>query len=160
MPLSSDEQIHLTAAQGFLALGMLLEGNNTLDDIDPFCRHLSQVLAVRVKVSQALERWELMQAVAKRMVEYDPDDSGWWVLWAQVTSKAESIEAGKLILVNALERHPLDAGVHFNLACYECRLENMDDAKYHLKRCFELDPSWRAMALGDERLEALWEALS
>jgi hypothetical protein len=42
-----------------------------------FRRHLPEVLAVRVKVYQALERWGLMQAVAKRMVEYDPDGVGW-----------------------------------------------------------------------------------
>ena len=56
-----------------------------------------------------------MQAVAKRMVEYDPDDSGWWVLWAQATSKAESVEAGRLILLNALERHAHDLGVRTRL---------------------------------------------
>jgi hypothetical protein len=35
---------------------------------------------VRVKIYQALEAWDLMEVVAKRMVEYDPDDSGWWIL--------------------------------------------------------------------------------
>ena len=117
------------------------------------------MLAVRVRVYQALERWELMQAVAKRMVEYDPDDSGWWVLWAQATSRAESIDAGRLILVNALERHPHDAGVHFNLACYECGLGNMERTKGRLERCFDLDPNRRLVALEDERFEALWESL-
>jgi len=54
-----------------------------------------------------------MQVVAKRMVEYDPDAAGWWILWAQATSKADSIEAGRLILVNALERYSHDAGGTF-----------------------------------------------
>jgi len=49
------------------------------------------------------------------MVGYDPDDAGWWILWAQATSKAESIDAGRLILVNALERHPHDASVRQEL---------------------------------------------
>lgn len=107
----------------------------------------------------SLERWDLMEVAAKRMVEYDPDDAQWWVLWAQATSKAESIEAGRLILVNALERHAHDAGVCFNLACYECSLGNIERTKECLKRCFEIDPSWKIVALEDERFEAMWESL-
>ncbi len=81
------------------------------------------------------------------------------VLWAQATSKVESIEAGRLILVNALDRHAHDAGVHFNLACYECGLGNIERTKACLKTCFDLDPSWRLVALEDERFEALWDSL-
>jgi len=82
MPLSPDNYILLNAAQGFIKMGSYMDAEAALDDIDPFCRHLPEVLAVRVRVYQALERWELMQAVAKRMVEYDPDDAGWWVsIW-------------------------------------------------------------------------------
>jgi len=35
MPLSPDEQLHLNVAQGFLDLGMFMEANDALDDIDP-----------------------------------------------------------------------------------------------------------------------------
>ena len=159
MSLSPDEQIHLTAAEGFIELGMYLDADAALDDIDPMCRHLPEVLAVRVKAYQALESWELMEVVAKKLVEYDPDDAGWWILWAQATSRAESIEAGRLILVNALERHAHDAGVNFNLACYECSLGNIERTKECLKRCFDIDPSWKLVALEDERFEALWGSL-
>jgi hypothetical protein len=36
--------------QGFVSLGMFLEANAALDDIDPACRHLPEVLAVRLKI--------------------------------------------------------------------------------------------------------------
>ena len=80
-------------------------------------------------------------------------------MWAQATSKAESVEAGRLILVNALDRHAHDAGVYFTLACYECGLGNMERTKECLKTRFELDPNWRIVALEDERFEALWDSL-
>jgi tetratricopeptide (TPR) repeat protein len=159
MPLSPDDDILLNAAEGFIKLKSYLDADAALDDIDPFCRHLPEVLAVRVRVYQALERWELMEGVAKRMVEYIPDDAGWWILWAQATSHANSVEAARLILVNALEHHEEDAGVHFNLACYECGLENMERTKECLKRCFDLDPSWRILALEDEDLKPLGDSL-
>ena len=117
------------------------------------------MLAVRIQIYQALEKWDLMEVVAKKLVEDDPDDVAWWILWAQATSRASSLEAGRLILVNALEHHEHDAGVHFNLACYECQLGNIQGAKDHLKTCFDIDPSWRLTALEDQRFEALWESL-
>ena len=46
MSLSPDEQIHLTAAEGFIGLGMYLDADAALDDIDPLCRHLLEVLAI------------------------------------------------------------------------------------------------------------------
>jgi len=159
MPLEPDQQLYLTVAAGFVELGMFLDAEAALDDIDAFCRGLPEVLAVRMKIYQALERWELMQAAAKRMVEYDPDDAQWWVLWAQATRHSSSVEAARLILVNALERHAHDAGIHFNLACYECQLGNIDGAKEHLKTCFDFDPSMRLKALVHEDLQPMWESL-
>jgi len=50
MPLSPDENIHLIAAEGFIGLGMYMDADAALDDIDPFCRPLPEVLAVRVQV--------------------------------------------------------------------------------------------------------------
>jgi hypothetical protein len=35
---------------------MYLDADVALDDIDPYCRRLPEVLAVRVKIYQALER--------------------------------------------------------------------------------------------------------
>ena len=45
MPLSPDEHIHLTAAEGFLSLGTYLDADAALGDIDPYCRHPPEVLA-------------------------------------------------------------------------------------------------------------------
>jgi hypothetical protein len=37
---------------------MYLDANAALDDIDPLCRHFQEVLAVRVKLYQALAQWD------------------------------------------------------------------------------------------------------
>ena len=61
MPLEPEEQQHVTAAQGYVELGMYLDADAELDRIDPDVRHLPEVLAVRVQIYDALEKWELMQ---------------------------------------------------------------------------------------------------
>jgi len=68
MPLEPDQQLALTVAQGYVGLGMYLDADAALDDIDPPCRHLPEVFAARVEIYRALEKWELMQAVAKTLV--------------------------------------------------------------------------------------------
>lgn len=63
------------------------------------------------------------------------------------------------MLMKALERHPDDELIHYNLACYECRLGELSSAKEHLNKAFELQPKYRAMALDDADLEPLWQSL-
>jgi len=58
------------------------------------CRHLPEVLAVRVKIFDAVKKWDLMEVVAKKLVEYQSENVEWWILWAQATSHAEFIEGG------------------------------------------------------------------
>jgi hypothetical protein len=64
-----------------------------------------------------------------------------------------------IILVNAVERQPDVVGFHYNLACYECWLGNLGEAKTRLKRGFELEARFRLKALEDEDLEPLWDSL-
>ena len=159
MPLEPEDLRHLTAAHGCAALGLPLDADAELDCVDADVRHLPEVLAVRIAIYSALKKWDLMQTVAKRMALYDPEDPPWTVSWAYATRRADSIEAGRLILVNAAERLPNIAIFHSNLACYECQLGDLEAAKIRLKRTFELDSQFRRVALDDEDLRPLWDSL-
>lgn len=149
-------KVRITAAEGYIELGMPLEANEELEQIDADQRSHTEVLALRVKIYSALKKWELMQAVAKRLAMIEPEKVQWTVSWAYATRRADSIEAARTILVNAVERIPDVAVFHYNLACYECQLGNLDEAKSRLKRAFELEPRYRIKALEDEDLEAVW----
>jgi len=63
----------------------------------------------------------------------------WTVSWAYATRRVDSIESARMILVSALERLPDVAIFHYNLACYECQLGDLEAANTRLKRAFELD---------------------
>jgi hypothetical protein len=100
-----------------------------------------------------------MQTVAKRLAIHDPDEPQWTTSWAYATRRADSIEQARIILVNAIERMPNVAIFHFNLACYECQLGGLPKASKSLHRAFKLDPVMKVMALDDEDLRPLWEAM-
>lgn len=100
-----------------------------------------------------------MQAVAKTLAIHDPDEPQWTVLWAYAIRRADSIEQARLILVNTVERLPNVAIFHYNLACYECQLGDLEKAKTTLRTAFKLEPQYRVMALDDEDLRPMWDQI-
>jgi hypothetical protein len=55
MPLEATAQLRLRAAAGYIDLGMFEEANAELEEIDPFCRHLPEVLRARLVVYHGLK---------------------------------------------------------------------------------------------------------
>ena len=159
MPLEPENQRLLTAAEGFLELDMPLDANDEIESIDPEVRHVPEVLAVRVGIYRALEAWPLMQTVAKQLALHAPDEADWTVAWAFATRRADSLDAARRILVNAVERLPGVAVFAFNLACYEAQLGDIASAKAHLSRAIELRADLRLRALEELDLRPLWDAL-
>jgi hypothetical protein len=145
------------AAEGYLELGMPIDAAAELEEIEPERRHESEVLAIRLQVYLKLKVWVAMQTVARTLALSEPENVHWTVSWAYATRRADCLDAARLILVNAAEQSPTVAIFHYNLACYECQLGNLEAAKTRLKRTFELEPGYRVKALEDEDLAPLWQ---
>jgi tetratricopeptide (TPR) repeat protein len=154
---SSNDHIKLLATEGYFELGMFIDAAAQIEEIDPEKRSDSEVLALRLRIYSKLQMWVAMQAVARVLALRDPDNVQWTISWAYATRRADWLDAARIILLNAVERQPNVAIFHYNLACYECQLGNLDVAKSRLKRALELGPRYRKMALEDEDLKALWE---
>jgi tetratricopeptide (TPR) repeat protein len=159
VPLEPPDQQHWQAAAGYVELGMFLEADTELDKIDPFNRAAPEVLAIRLAIYHGLKKWELMQEIAKRLAEFEPDDIQWTISLAYATRRADSIQAAKAILLNAEPKFPNEAIIKYNLACYCCQLGEIQNAKNYLKKAFEIDLNWRMAALEDEDLRLLWDSL-
>ena len=159
MPLEPPDQQHWQAATGYAQLGMFLEADAELYKIDPFDRAVPEVLAIRLAIYRGLEKWELMQEIAKRLAEFQPDEIEWTISLAYATRRADSIQAAKEILLNAESKFPKEGIVKYNLACYSCQTGNIETAKNYLMKAFEIDPNWRLNALNDEDLKPMWDSL-
>ena len=138
---------------------MFLEANTELDKIDPFNRAAPEVLALRIAIYRGLEKWELMQEIAKRLADFQPDDIQWTISFAYATRRADSIPAAKEVLLNAESKFPKEAAIKYNLACYFCQTGEIQNAKNYLRKAFEIDLNWRMAALEDEDLRLLWDSL-
>jgi len=159
VPLEPPDQQHWQAASGYVELGMFLEADTELDKIDPFNRAATEVLAIRLAIYHGLKKWELMQEIARRLAEFQPDDLQWTISLAYATRRADSIQAAKEILLNAEAKFSKEGIIKYNLACYFCQTGNIEAAKNYLKRAFQIDSSWRVTALNDEDLKPMWDSL-
>jgi hypothetical protein len=108
MPLEGADQLHLRAAHGYIELELFEEANVELEEIDPFCRHSPEVLMARLAIYHGLNKWELLAVVAKKLVEWNPTEPGFFVELAYAVRRAESIHEAHAILTRAAGLHPND----------------------------------------------------
>jgi hypothetical protein len=69
MPREGPDRLHLRAAVGYIELAMFEEANAELDEIDPFCRPLPEVLLARLAIYHGLRKWDLLAVVANRLTD-------------------------------------------------------------------------------------------
>ena len=150
---------HLTAAAGYLELGMAADASAELDSIEPVRRSDWQVLALRVAVCQETKDWVPMLLLSERLVAMQPAQSQWLISLAYATRRCQSLEAARKILLGALDRFPEESTIPFNLACYEAQLGRLELARDHLVRAIQMNGAHRAMALADTDLAPLHEEL-
>src|SRR5262249_22668509 len=112
-----------------------------------------------IAVYQGLKKWELMQEIAKRLAESQPDDIQWTISLAYATRRADSIKAAKEILLNAEPKFPKEGIIKYNLPCYSCQTGDIETAKNYLKKAFEINSSWRLNALNGEDLKPMSDSL-
>ena len=111
-------------------------------------------------IYHVLKKWELMAVVAKKLVEWNPDEPGFAIDWAYASRRAESIHVAHVILTRAAELHPDHGLIQFNLACYEAQLGNIAAEKKHLSRATKIEAKFSAIAVDDPDLEPLWTSLA
>jgi len=152
MTLEPEDLHHLNAAYGYCDLKMYGDATEELEKISTECRELLEVVGARLAICQGLRKWDLTRDMAKELAQSDPENVQWWISWAYATRRAESIEAAKTILLEAVKQHPGEPLIHYNLACYECQLGDLETAKGYLKKAFKLQSGYRKIAADDEDL--------
>jgi tetratricopeptide (TPR) repeat protein len=80
-----------------------------------------------------------------------------WEAWlaAKPLLDAGQPDRGAAVFLQALERHPGNSNVLYNLACFESWAGRPGDALAHLTEAIELDPRMREWARADEDFAAI-----
>ena len=156
-PVTNATVRHLRHAAGFLGLGMLNEASAELEAIDGDDRLAQEVMVVRSDLYQQTKHWDLLAAVARELTRRSPDYEKGWIDWAYALRAMKRIAEAKAVLLGA---EPIDgkksAVLHFNLGRYWCLLGELDEARERVRTACRMDAQFKAKALDDLDLKALW----
>jgi len=150
-------QRHLIAASGYLELGMLEEADREMSEIPDGEKSIAEVIGFRVHLAMRAGKWETGAELARHLVGIDPGQAEWWINHAFCIRRAESVAHAEEILLRAIELHPNEALIHYNLGCYACVTGRLDLAKQRLASAISRDPDIRKLVSEDDDLKPLWE---
>ena len=158
--IQNEHSRRLLAAEGYIDLGMYAEAAAELTALDPAFFALEQTLVMQLCVYAGLHQWEQAHELATALGKQDPENPQWAIWSASAACRLQSVEAAKGILLEALVSHPDNANIHYNLSCYETRLQHYRKAQRHLARAIQIDPRFKMVAMDDADLEPLWMEVS
>jgi len=148
---------HLEYATGFIGLGMFADAERELKAVAEADRSSPAVLTIWIDLHMHAKQWKNVIEVSRQMVRQDPTDDKGWISWAFALRELNRFEEARDLLLKAMPLHGKTCDVlHYNLACYECLLGNLPEAKRHLKTAVRKDKQWKTEGMDDPDLEALW----
>jgi tetratricopeptide (TPR) repeat protein len=158
-PLAPPDTIHLLAAQGWLELGNHIEANKELENITPELQAHSAVLAVRWEIYAAAKKWEATLDIAAALIQLEPHDPLGWVHRSYALPELKRTAEARDNLLRVVDKFTMSTTMRYNLACYECRLGRLEQAKQWLEKAFALGDTkkMKLAALDDPDLEPLWK---
>jgi Flp pilus assembly protein TadD len=148
---------HLQYAAGFLELGMLKDAARELRAIDRADQDAPEVLSARLDLTMQAKQWKSVRFFARKLARIEPENEKGWISWAYALRELNRVEEAKRVLLEAEPVHGKNSDVlHYNLACYDCLLGNLPEAKRRLTIAAQKDKQWKEAALSDPDLKALW----
>lgn len=161
-PLPLPDAHYWEAAQGWTGLQNAKEAYAELEKIRPELQEHPFVRSAWLDALILGDEWIKACEMATSLTNEFPDEPGFWLHLAYATRRAEGggIEQALKILDSALEKFPEEWMIPYNMACYLCQLERLEEAKLLLGKALEIGgKDIRAAALGDEDLMPLWPYL-
>jgi len=139
-PLEPPDSHFVSAAEGWLGLGNWREAAEELKNVSPDLASHPDVLEVRYEILAKAGQWELAAETASTWIRKAPEEGGAWIKQAYAVRRKPGggITLAKDILTVAQQRFPREPLIAYNLACYECQLGNLPQARDWLRQAFKL----------------------
>jgi predicted Zn-dependent protease len=155
---------HLSAAIGWLELGLPAEARAELAQVAAAVREHPDVLEARWLVAAEEKQWEEGLQVAQALLQRAPKRPSGWLHQAYALRRIPAGGVAKAweALLPASERFPKEPIIPYNLSCYACQMQQLDTARSWLQRAAAIGGKARikGMALQDQDLQPLWAEIS
>lgn len=150
--LPDEHQRTLLAAQGYCELGMPGEAAGEIDEIPEAWQQHPSVLEMRLIVLMQSKRWPAALASARELIQIAPAIKMGYIHAAFCLHELGRTDAAREILLGGPASLREDPVYYYNLACYECRLGQLENARANLEKTFALDKKFREFAKNDPDL--------
>jgi len=154
---------HLNAAIGWLGLGLREDALKELDLISPAQQQHPDVLEARWTIHAEQREWTAALVVARKLLALAPERPDGWLHHAYALRRAPEggLEKAWEALKPAAGKFPKEAIIPFNLSCYACQMNQLDEARVWLKQALKIGGKNRIkqQALADPDLEPLWDEI-
>jgi predicted Zn-dependent protease len=145
----------IQAAQGYTELGMHEDALIELESLIPAVRNRPDVLELRILILMHARKWGEALAASRDLCELRPDVTIGYIHAAFCLHELRRSGEAKSVLLSGPAALLDEPTYHYNLACYECVLGNLESALAHLETSFAIDKKFRAFAKTDPDLKAL-----
>jgi predicted Zn-dependent protease len=144
-----------------LSLGNHLEANEELEQITAENRAHPAVLEVRWQIYAKAKKWDAALNIASALIQLAPEYPLGWVHRSYCLYELKRTEEARDNLLRVVDKFSEDPVMRYNLACYECQLGRVEQAKNWLESAFKLGnpQEMKLMALDDPDLEPLWQQM-
>jgi predicted Zn-dependent protease len=145
----------LLAAQGYSELSMFDEALAELGTMPVDAQQHPTAVEMRLIVLMQARRWKSALATGRELTQVAPDKTSGFIHAAFCLHELGKTEEARTLLLSGPETLHTEPVFHYNLACYECVLGNVDVARAHLEKSIMLDKKFRDFAETDPDLKAL-----
>lgn len=159
-PLQPPDSFLVAGVVGWTELGNYEEAALELARISPANQDHPDVLEASWMLQAAKPDWAQALEVADRLQKAAPERASGWLHKAYAARRVPGggLEAAWQILHAAADLFPEEHLIPYNLSCYACQMNRLEEARAWLKRAFagENRSRYRKLALADEDLRPLW----
>ncbi|MES3030925.1 MAG: hypothetical protein V4697_00770 [Patescibacteria group bacterium] len=155
---------HIRAAEGWIELGDFLSAYEELEQLSSRERARPDVLKLRWRIFNQANKHEMAFSVAEGLTRLLPDDAEVfaWRSYSARRMPTGGIESALALLLDAINDFPDEPLLPFTLACYNCQIGKMAEARSWLDTALEVaerngtEKHWKLTALDEKDLEPLW----
>ena len=145
----------ITAAQGYFELDMHGEAIAELDRLPLADQLRPDVLEMRILILMQDRLWQEALDASEKLCAVLPEAPVGFIHAAYCLHELGKTREAKELLLEGPAALVNDATYHYNLACYECAVGNLDIARAYLETSFSMDEKLRETAAGDPDLKPL-----
>lgn len=147
----------LIAAQGYSELGLPELAMEELALIPEDFQHEAVVVETRLSVLMQARRFREALPHSQELCRLQPEKTAGFIHAAFCLHEMGNTQGARELLLSGPAALKAEATYHYNLACYEAALGNLDQARAHLDVSFAMDKKLRDHARTDPDLRTLNE---